>query len=90
MIDMELMLTMNSIGDAKEDQFGLYRLQYLQMDDALRQQLIIVTLRCGMHRPELTLRHSNTPVAYIHWNSSPMAISHLVTESTHHCGNECS
>ena len=79
-MDMQLVLTMNSIEDAKEDQFG--------MDDALRLQLIMVTLRCGMHRPELTLRHSNTPVAYIHWNSSPMANSHLGT--IHHCGNECS
>ena len=43
--------------------FTVNRLQYLQMDDALRRQLIMVTLRCGMHRPELTLRHSNTPVA---------------------------
>ena len=59
----------------------------LQMDDALRRQPIMVTLRYGMLRPELTLRHSNTLVACIHWNSSPMAILHLGTGTSHHCTN---
>ena len=86
-MEVQLVLTVNSIENVKEDQFWLYRLQYLQMDNALRRQPIMVTLRCGMHRSELTLRHSNTPVAYIHWNSSPMANSHLVTGTSHHCGN---
>ena len=54
-MDMQLVLTMNSIEDAKEDQFG--------MDDALRRQLRVVILRCGIPIRGLTLQHSNTPVA---------------------------
>ena len=85
MIGMRLVLTMDPVtGATMVILFSVSRLQYLQMDDALRRQLIMVTLRCGMHRSELTLRHSNTPVVYIHWNSSPMANSHLVTGTSHH------
>ena len=85
------MLTMDPVtGAAMVILFSVCRLQCLQMGDALQRQLCVVILRSGIPIRELTYQHSNTPVRYVHWNSSPMANSHLVTGITgtsHHCGN---
>ena len=83
---MWLVLTKDSMTDTKMRE-GRNHLQYLQTGNALRRQLIVVTLRCGILGRERTSRHSTTPLKYVHWNSFPTANSHLETPAEkYHCG----